>query len=188
MKIGIDIDEVLTEFVRGYLEIYEKKYGKKARFEDIFSYNLWESLNITKEEAIILGDELYESELFRNIETVEGAVNAINFLGEKNEIFFITSRPEKIRSKTEEFLKKHFSFKYDLIYSGDFWGGKKTKAEVCSELGVDFMVEDNEKYSKEIANKGIRVFMLDKPWNKSCEPRENLFRVNKWQEILERLK
>ncbi len=57
MKIGIDIDEVIVEFVRGYLELYEKKYGKKILFEDIFSYNLWEPLKISKEEIIKLADE-----------------------------------------------------------------------------------------------------------------------------------
>jgi len=187
MKIGIDLDEVVVEFVRGYLEIYNKKYGKNASFEDIFSYNLWESLNITKEQAIQIADEFYESELFGSIGIIEGAVEAINKLGEKNEIFFITSRPNHIKNKTEAFIKKYFSnIKSDLIYSGDFWGGKK-KAEICCDLGIDFMVEDHEKYSNEIANCGIKVFLLSKPWNNNTEGSDNLVRVKNWNEILEKL-
>ena len=36
MKIGIDIDEVIAEFVRGYLKLYNKKFQGNLKFEDLF--------------------------------------------------------------------------------------------------------------------------------------------------------
>ena len=41
LKIGIDIDEVVVEFVKGYLEIYNQKYNPRKFFEDIYCYDLW---------------------------------------------------------------------------------------------------------------------------------------------------
>jgi len=190
MKIGIDIDEIVAEFVRGYLKIYNKKHNKNRDYEEIFSYNLWESLNITKEEAIKIADEFYNSQHFQEIELVEGAIEAINKLGEENEIFFITSRPGHIKDKTREFIMKHFSqIKSEIIHSGDFWGGlgSRTKAQICSELKLDFMIEDNKSYSQEIAKSGIKVFLMDKPWNIGVEESNNLIRVKNWEEVMNNL-
>jgi len=187
MKIGIDIDEIVTEFVKGYLKVYNKKHGRDARYDKIFSYNLWEPLNISREEAIILADEFYDSQHFQEIELVEGAIEAINKLGKENEIFFITSRPGHIKDKTREFIMKHFSqIKSEIIHSGDFWGGlgSRTKAQICSELKLDFMIEDNKLYSQEIANSGIKVFLMDKPWNIGVEESNNLVRVKNWEEVM----
>jgi len=190
MKIGIDIDEIVTEFVKGYLKVYNKKYGRDARYDEIFSYNLWESLNITKEEVIKLAEEFYDSQHFQEIELVEGAIESINKLGKENGIFFITSRPSYIQGKTQEFVTKHFSqIKNNLLFSGDFWGGlgSRTKAQICSELKLDFMIEDNKIYSREIAELGIKVFLMDKPWNKKVQ-HENITRVKNWEEIMNNLK
>jgi hypothetical protein len=42
---------LITEFVKGYLRLNNSKYNKNILFEDIFSYDLWVPLKITKKEA-----------------------------------------------------------------------------------------------------------------------------------------
>jgi len=189
MKIGIDIDEVLAEFVRGYLEKYKEKYGKEINFEDIFSYNLWEPLGISKQESIELADSYYDSPEFNNIDLVEGAFEIIKKLNKEHKLFFITSRPLKIKDKTNLFLNKYFSdINFELVFSNDFFGSqRKSKSEICRELGIGLLIEDNKSYSLDCAKKGIKVFLFDKPWNKNFE-HENVERVYSWNEILERLK
>ncbi len=189
MKIGIDIDEVVVEFVRGYLKIYEKRHGQKFVFEDFFTYNLWEPLKITKEEAIEIANEFYNSIHFDNIEFVDGAKEAIYVLAERNDLFIITSRPIHIKRQTEQFIKKHFPDIFsNIFYSGDFTRSGKTKAEICRDLKLDIFLEDNIIYALECAKNGTKVFLLDKPWNQSQEEHENIMRVKHWNEILELLK
>ncbi len=188
MKIGIDLDEVIVEFVRGYLKLYNLKYKKNILFENIFSYNLWESLGISKEEAVQLADEYYTSEDFENIEFVKDVKESLQKLSKNNKLFIITSRHVKIKEKTKIFLKKIFPLiNFEVIHSGDFfdWQGK-SKAEICMEKGLDVFIEDRKEYALECAKKKIKVFLLDKPWNRNVA-NENMTRVYNWNEILDKI-
>jgi uncharacterized HAD superfamily protein len=188
MKIGIDIDEVVVEFVRGYIKILARK-GIAAEYEKTHSYNFWESYPITRDEAIKFADELFESEYFDTLELVSGAKEAINKLEKNNELFFITSRPNYIKIKTQKFIEEHFpNSNISLIFSGDFHKSNgKTKAEICKDLGIKILIEDNKKYALECANNGIKTFLINKPWNKNPGFHENLIKVNSWPEILRHL-
>jgi len=189
MKIGIDIDEVVVEFVKGYIKILEKN-GISAEYNKTHSYNFWDCYPITREEAINFANELYDSEHFENMVLIEGAFGAINFLEKNNEIFFITSRPLSIKQKTLDFVKKHFpNSKIEIVFSGDFHKiNGKTKAEICKELGISVLIEDNKDYALDCAKKGTKVFLMSKPWNKNYESHENLIKVTSWDEILEQFK
>ncbi len=189
MKIGIDIDDVLVEFAKGYLNKYEEKYEKKVNFEDIFSFDLWKPLGISKQEAIDLADSYYDSLEFDNIGVLEGAKSALREISKNYEIFLITSRPIKLKEKTNNFINQHFSgIPLRIIFSNDFFSqGMKSKAQICEEEGIKLIIEDNKNYSALCAKKGIKVFLFDKPWNKNFK-RKNIERVYNWSEILERLK
>ena len=189
MKIGIDIDEVIVEFVKGYLKKYKEKYSKDFNFDNIFSYNLWESLGITKEESEELTDEFYNSEHFENIEIIDGVNEALVELLKNNEIVFITSRPIKLKNRTENFIKTNFpNILFKLIFSNDFFPqGNLSKGEICKLEGIELLIEDHKEYSLSCAEKGIKVFLFDKPWNKDFE-HENVLRVSGWKEVLEVLK
>ncbi len=188
MKIGIDLDEVIVEFARGYLKLYNLKYKKNILFENIFSYNLWESLGISKEEVVQLADEYYNLEDFENIEFVKDAKKVLQKISKNNKLFIITSRPVKIKEKTEAFLKKNFPFiNFEVIYSGDFFNEQgKTKADLCAEKKLDVFIEDGKEYALECGKRGIRVFLLDKPWNRDVT-NENIIRVYNWKEILDKI-
>ena len=189
MKIAIDIDEVIVDFVRGYLNVYEKRYGKKAFFEDIFSHNFWESLKISKEESLDIADEFYDSEQFDNIGIIEGAKESILELSKNNELFIITSRPLKLKKQTEQFFQTNFNeIPFKIFYSGGFLTMGQTKGEICKNLGISILIEDNKDYALDCAKRGVKVFLLDKPWNKNHEQHERVIKVKNWNEILGHLK
>lgn len=189
MKIGIDLDEVVVEFARGYLKLYNLKYKRNILFENIFSYNLWEPLGISREEVFQLADEYYNSEDFESIEFIKDAKEALQKLSKNNKLFIVTSRPVKIKEKTEIFFKKNFPFiNFDIIHSGDLFDGQgKPKAEICMEKGLDVFIEDRKEYALECAKKKIKVLLFDKPWNKNCKTPENIIRVYNWKEILDKI-
>ncbi len=188
LKIGIDIDEIVTEFVLGFLKFFNKKYNKNFNFEDMFSYDFWETLDIDKEESFRLAGDFFHSS-FNTIELVEGAIKSINKLSENNEIFFITSRPINTKDKTENFLKSKFPYlKFKVFYSGDRFGRGKSKREICNDMGINFLIEDQEKYVLDCAESNVKCLLFDKPWNKNCPEHENIIRVNDWNEIMETIK
>lgn len=189
MKIGIDIDEVIVEFVKGYLKVYEQIYGRNFSFEEIISYNFWEVLGISKEDAYKSVYQFYNTNEFENLDFIEGAKEAIKVLSEKNEILLITSRPLFTNEKTQIFFQKHFpNFSFEIIHSGGFHPQGKNKEDICKERGIKIMIEDHVDYALKCAEKGIKVFLLDKPWNQNMQEHEKIKRVKNWNEILEKLK
>ena len=140
MKIGVDIDDVLAEFVVSYLGFYNQKYKKNLKREDIFSYNLWIPLNISKEEAVNVTYELFNSKEYDKIGVVEGSREGVKKLSLDNELIAITARPTIAKEKTERFLKDNYPSIFDIHYTGDFFNGALRKSEVCSKLGIDLMI------------------------------------------------
>jgi uncharacterized protein len=185
MKIGIDIDEVVVEFFREYLKDFNKKFNKNYEFEEWTHYNIWEFTDISKEESLGLADEFSKTKAFFETGLVEGAKQGISELEKENKIFFVTSRPIDIKERTIEFFKMHFpENNFEIHFSGEMWGGEKTKAEICEELGIKIIIEDNAHYALDCAEKGIKAFLLDKTWNKDYIRHENLTKVKDWKELM----
>ena len=189
MKIGIDIDEVIAEFVKSYILLLKER-GIFVNYEDVINYHFWESFPITKEEDERYIKEFFNSHHFDEIKLVDGSQSSINFLSKNHEIYFITSRPSSIKEKTCQFIHANFSLsELNIFFSGDFHlGNGKTKAEICRELHIDLMIEDNKNYALDCAKNGIKVILLGRPWNKDFKGHKNISKVDSWSEILEEIK
>jgi uncharacterized HAD superfamily protein len=187
MKIGIDIDDVVVEFVKGFCEFFNKLKNTNYVFEDVYTYNLKKLVNISKEEEINLIKDFNKSEKFFNLDFVKGAKENIFDLEEKNKIFFITSRPLEIEKITNDFFERNFpKNNFEIHFSCEKWGNGegKTKGEICLDLGIEVIIEDNEKFALECAEKGIKSFLLDKPWNQDYVKHENIIKVKNWKELM----
>ncbi len=115
---------------------------------------------------------------------VEDSVDTLKNILKDHEIIIITSRPISWKEKTEKWIGKHLSkINAKGIYSGDFHSQGKTKAEICEELKIVLMIEDNKNYALECAKRGIQVILFDKPWNVGIN-HENIKRINSWTEAI----
>ncbi|MEK6900611.1 MAG: hypothetical protein AABX05_05795 [Nanoarchaeota archaeon] len=189
MKIGIDIDEVLAKQLEKLVQFYHLKTGKLIPVENFHTYYWPDVWGVTLEEGLRIDQEFKQSEYFDSIEPLENATEAVNHLKKGNQLFIITARPIFFKEKTEKWLKKYLhGIPFKLIHSGDFHITNKTKnkGEICEELSIDIMIEDQDKYALQCAEKGIKVILLNKPWNKQAE-HHNIIRVNNWIEILKEI-
>jgi uncharacterized HAD superfamily protein len=187
MKIAIDIDEVIVKFIDRYLEVAKSRGCKSVLYEDVFTYNLWEVLGIKKEVMFDIMEEYNLMGYYRDVNFVEGARNGVKFLRDNYDVYFITSRPKSISRVTRDLIFNEFGVLGDrVIFSGDVLGGAKNKDEICRDLGMGVIIEDSEDESLGYAKNGLRVLLLDKPWNRSVE-HENVRRCRDWGEILERV-
>jgi len=186
MRIGIDIDEVIAEFLDSFLEFYNSKYEKNFQKKDFKSYIFEEILGGTHEDAIeLIKEHGYKWE----IKLVEGALDSIRKLAEKHELIILTARHPMFKNETEDFLKVHFgNVLSEIYYTGEaFQKYGVTKSDICKELNIDILIEDNKIFSLECAEKGIKVLLFDKPWNQDCFEHENVLRAYNWKEILEKI-
>lgn len=189
MKIGIDIDEIVVEFLRGYLDFYNGIHNTNFKFEDNFSCRFEELLNTSEEKVAKIMHDFFNTKNFENLDLVDGIRELILEISKNHQVVFITARHLRTKEKTRVFLEKHFpNLPLRVFHTGDYYKGSKTKAEICEQHGIDFLIEDNEDYARTCADKGIKVFLLKKPWNKNHENHPNIIKINHLKEVLEKIK
>lgn len=185
--IGIDIDEVLSDTVVGFLKFFNNKHGTKHTYDEITDYSFTKSLNISPDEEKANLMEFFASKYFVDIEPITGSVEAIQKLSRTNELFAISSRPPVLMSLTNFWLDKYFKGCFrEVILTDSHFDSSITKSKVCIEKHLDYFVEDVMKYAEDCASVGVTVFLLDKPWNR-IETGNNVIRVKDWLEILSKL-
>tara|TARA_Y100000310_G_scaffold308672_1_gene352033 strand:+ start:698 stop:1297 length:600 start_codon:yes stop_codon:yes gene_type:complete len=190
MKIGIDLDDVVCEFTRPYLEFHNEKFKTSFEFDEVTSHNLWEVLGLSFEETKLSIKEFQDNHLsVEDFPLFSNVKEFIERLSENHTLHFITARPKEIINETKSFLDKNFSnWDFNLTFSnGMHDNASLSKADICVKEGIGVMVEDNFNFARECAEKGIRVLLFDQPWNRDYKCFENIIRVGGWREVFDRI-
>lgn len=189
MKIGVDIDDVVADFVNPLLKFFEKETGRITLYEDVFSYKFEEVWKISRDEAIAVVRNFYRSKEFDTLAIIDGALSALERLSQKHEIVFVTSRHNEAKLKTPDWLTRNFPFlNARVIYAGEYQHSdneKVTKAGICLREGIGVIIEDNAGYALDCARNGVKSYLIERPWNRDSENHENMLKVKRWAEILE---
>jgi len=186
--IAFDLDECLGELILSFLEYYNNSYGTNYRYEDVRSYNLEELIGGTRQGAIKEVYKFFDTDYFREIAVVIGSRHVVRELAKDNEVIVITSRPYIVEKQTAKWLSHQFYDRFNNVIFTNEWsleGGSRTKGDICRELGVSYMIEDNLDYALECSEKGIRTFLLEKPWNQR-EVNRDITRVKNYGELLDK--
>ena len=156
MKIGIDIDGVLTDIEQWQLDYGSKFYYEKYGLE-IKNYKGYETNEIFDVD-IKLDDEFW-SNYFRdysiNVEARKFANEVIDKLKKDgNEIYIVTARGsflshsaevmsiEENRNIVLNWLKKNDIYYDNIIFSPE------DKLDICKQNKIDLMIEDRPKKYK----------------------------------------
>jgi uncharacterized HAD superfamily protein len=172
MIIGIDVDDVLVEYVKAFLRFYNERNKTNLTYEDFTNI----SNSVDKDNSF------FNSNYFKDMEICWGARTVIKELAKKNNLFIVTARQKEWKEHTDQFIQKNFPncFK-GIFYAADIHGGGKKKAEIYD--GMDIVIEDNKGHALECAKSGMKVFLIERPWNIGVE-NENITRVSRWEDIL----
>jgi len=188
MKIGIDLDGILADFLSALIKYHNLTYGTKLKKDQFLSYGFWKIWGGTEDEAIQKLCDFYETPFFKNIQPVFGAKKAISTLRQNNDLFIVTSRPDDVVDKTLEWVNNHFPNTFtDICFANNYFGGgaSKTKTQICDEIGVNILIEDSMEYAIECVNSKRKIFLLDYPWNQHPELPQGIRRFLSWDEIVQ---
>lgn len=179
MRIGIDIDDVITD-----TSSVVKKYIDKSNDKEISE----------RMEEVMRGEMPTQSikkffddnsrYIYKEVKVKDGASEVIQeWLDKGNEIYIITSRGN-IRFKgsepiTLEFFKLN-NIKYTSILFNSF-----EKAKICKDNNIDIMVDDSVKHCTEIAKEGIKSVLFTSIVNRAINTQ--VPRVNNWLELREKI-
>ena len=188
MKIGIDIDNVISNFNDELLKEY-LKHDKELRNTGIINKDVFIRYGMfdwtEKEET-----EFYKNSIERiaiKLKPIHRATETIKKLKEDgNEIIIISGRnngeynnPYKL---TEEWLAK-YNIVYDKLILTNAYN-KEEKANVCKENNIDIMIEDSTQTAVNIEKVGTKVLFMNTRYNKNNENFEN---VSNWKEIYSKI-
>ena len=188
MKIGIDIDNVISNFNDELLKEY-LKHDKELRNtgiinEDVFiRYGMFDWTE--KEET-----EFYKNNIERiaiKLKPIHRATETIKKLKEDgNEIIIISGRNNREYNNpyklTEEWLAK-YNIVYDKLILTNAYN-KEEKANVCKENNIDIMIEDSTQTAVNIEKIGTNVLFMNTRYNKN---NENFEKVSNWKEIYSKI-
>lgn len=188
MLIAVDIDDVLNDFVGSMAEFHNKNYGTNLKREDFKTYHLRETLESDEKEISRRLGEFADSSL-GGLKPTEDSVEVVRELSKIHKLVVITSRAEKRREITRNWISSNFSDSFSEIYfaTNHYTGvGNKQKHEVCKDLGVGIMIEDSMDYALK-CSVNTNVFLYDSPWNQRANLPERIIRVYGWKDIGRRL-
>lgn len=191
MRIGIDIDGVLTDIERFMID-----YGSKYFFDNNIPVNLnpgfyddVKMLNCTEGQAVDFWRK-YIIYYFTEYSPRDFASQIIKKLkDEGHEIYIITSRNEygvpteyngKIKELTEQWLKENDILYDKIIYS------EGSKLPYCIGNYIELMIDDYSKVIKEVSNK-IPVICYNCFYNADVEG-ENITRAYSWYDVYSKIK
>ena len=186
MKIGIDIDNVISNFNDTLLSEY-LLHDKNLRNTGIINQN---ADYIRKGMFDWSEDEetnFYKNNIERiakNLGVIEGAKEYIDKLhNDGHFIYIITGRDNGEYSSpylmTKEWLDNNNIYYDSLILTNAY--NTHAKAEKCLEYSIDIIIDDSARICNDCIESGITAILMDTPYNKSS----NIPRVKSWKEFYE---
>lgn len=175
MNICIDIDGTMT--TRDYYIPYFNDFFKKdIVFEEVRDYDLKKVYEISeldiKRFYDSVGNKMHSSA------TIQPHASAtILKWSRQHKVYIVTARLKENEFITLEWLKKH-----DLEEISLHSLGSPEKLEFSKSIGCDVFIEDHPQESVRIAETGIKVLLMDNPYNADVSHR-NITRVKNWYEI-----
>jgi len=177
MKLGFDIDGVISDFVRSFIKIVKRHYDLTLAESDIYCHDLNLVLGISNQER----NKLIRETLLEDLSLISGAKATLGrLIMEGHQITILTARFSDLIDVTKNWLKKKGISYSQLIHLNE---GEKYLAKA----DLDLIVEDNLEDAIEWSQKVKHILLYDHPWNQSFNVKGLIKRVYSWNDIFEEI-
>jgi len=191
--IAFDIDDVLATNAKEFIEFSNKRWGTKLTPDD-YTEHWAEMWGIDYEETNKRREVILKEKLFTSYSFFDEARAILKELKKHYRLVIVSSRSNEVHKETLEWLDGEFKSIFSEIHFAKIWDDPKlhvlkklkmTKAEICKEIGADYLVDDQPKHCIAAADAGIKsVLFGDYGWNKHTKLSKNMVRIKKWQDLL----
>jgi uncharacterized HAD superfamily protein len=188
MRIGVDIDDVLVETMPAYLRAFEEAFGRPVPLAQAS----WDPFalfpDIPPQERLSFFDRLRRSRFMFTRRVHPDAPPAVRALAAAGHTLVIVSgRPQAHLDDTEAMLERMgIRDCFAEIVHRDGETIAEYKGREAGRLGLDVLVEDEFPAARAVAEAGVPVLLMDRPWNQGPLP-PRILRIASWAEALARL-
>jgi len=193
-KIAIDIDDVLADNAAGFIAFSNKTWGTTLQAED-YQEHWMELWNVGLEEAERRAKILTDASIFREYAYSETALPVLLRLSKDYDLCIVTSRRSHTRDDTAAWIHKYYEglFSDETIHYAGIWdegitlsGLNRTKADIITELGADYLIDDQLKHCEGVVLTGCKALLFGNyKWNQVNELPEGMARVKDWAAVEE---
>lgn len=182
MKIGIDIDDVITNTSEKIEEYVVKDINRQKLQEHMKEIMKG---NPSEPEVISFCMENY-LRVFEKVKPKDNASKVIqNLLDKGNEIYLITARGENLEFfRGSEKVTKKFLEDNNIKYTKIIFNAVN-KAQLCVDNQIDIMIDDSIEHCEDIKNVGIKSIVFTSNVNKNTST--TVERANNWLELENKL-
>jgi uncharacterized HAD superfamily protein len=187
--IAVDIDDVLALSVDRFIEWSNSRFGTEITF-DQYTEDWSELWGISQMETTKRVNLMYKEGIPAKYSRVDEAVEVLNKLKSNYELIVATARRKAEDKQTKDWIKRHYPSVFRNIHFAGIWdeitehSPQKTKARLCNQLGVNYLIDDQLKHCVGASNVGVKALLYgDYPWNKHASLPQNIERVVNWKEI-----
>lgn len=166
-RIAIDMDEVIADYIKKQLKLYNQTFNEVVKVEDLRGLKLRQYRPESKEKLV---EFLQDPSFFTDLEVLADSQEVIRELNEDYDIYITTAAMEYPTSFTAKYnwLKEHFPFLDDQKFV--FCGNK-------SIIHADYLIDDNVKHFPNFIGKPL---LFTAPHNINITA---YTRLNNWKEV-----
>lgn len=151
--LGLDLDGVLYEWHKSIYDFFTRYKGYTGTLNEFWQI---ECLKFDED----FWNYIIEVDIFYSDRSpTKDCEDFINVVKDKFEIYYITARPDYVKTTTEQYLRRHnFPFLDNLIFTHD-------KVNMARKLQLSYMLEDNIKQIEGLS-KVTNAILIAQPYNK----------------------
>lgn len=174
MRVGVDIDGVVANFVAAFLPLVPERYGITIRERDIYVHDLYLVLGVRPHEAL----DLIRDTIRQDLQPYPGAVRGLKRLRKSHEVTLVTARPTDMMDVTRDWLENR-----GIAYDGllHFEEGLKH----TNNYSFDAFVDDHLREALGFVERVPHIIVFDHPWNRTFNVGRLIHRVSNWRRLVE---
>lgn len=174
LVVAVDCDDVLIPTAHRVVEYYNGIYATRMTMDQFYmppTLETWGVLTIEEVSERIEG--IIRTQQHEFVEPFADAITATQKLADHHELHIVTSRPLSLLPLTQKMTETYFPGVFKSIthissYARLEAGGvRRTKGEVCKELGAHLLIDDHIRHGRDARTSGVEEVILfgDYPWN-----------------------
>lgn len=189
--IAIDIDDVLADNAKGFVEFSNQRWGTNLTPGDYDEHwaKVWQ---IDNEETNHRANIFHESGVVSSYNPDDEALPVLRRLSNDFNLIIITSRRLQTKGDTIAWIHQHYPniFSDDVIHFAGIWDAVNdesislTKGELSQKLRADYLIDDQLKHCEAVASLGLKALLFgDYSWNQMANLHSNIKRTKNWDEV-----
>lgn len=189
--IAVDIDDVLAANAEGFVQFSNMRWGTNLTVQD-YDEHWSEVWGVGHDETNQRAIEMEQNGVLKTLNHFTDALPILRELSTQFRLIIITSRRQHMKQDTEDWINTYFPGVFEETFYSGFWeevsdaANERTKAELCRELGANYLIDDQLKHCLAAAELGVEALLFGAySWNQTDQYRGNMTRVSDWAAVAE---